>query len=53
VLVLHDLLGLFDRFTPKFVKKYAHLKDQAMKAVKEYKLEVESGAFPDKEQSFK
>ncbi len=53
VLVLHDLLGLFDRFTPKFVKKYAHLRDQAMKAVKEYKQEVESGAFPNEEHSFK
>jgi 3-methyl-2-oxobutanoate hydroxymethyltransferase len=53
VLVLHDLLGLFDRFTPKFVKKYANLKDQALKAVKEYKLEVESGSFPSQEHSFK
>jgi len=53
VLVIHDLLGLFDRFTPKFVKKYAYLKDQAMKAVKEYKQEVESGSFPDEEHSFK
>ncbi len=53
VLVLHDILGLFDRFTPKFVKQYAHLKDQAVKAVQEYKREVESGAFPDQEHSFK
>ena len=42
VLVLHDLLGLFDRFTPKFVKKYANLKEQALKAVKEYRQEVEA-----------
>ena len=53
VLVLHDLLGLFDRFTPKFVKKYANLKDQALKAVTDYKQEVESGSFPSKEHSFK
>jgi 3-methyl-2-oxobutanoate hydroxymethyltransferase len=53
VLVLHDILGLFDRFTPKFVKKYANLKDQAIKAVAKYKQEVESGAFPDEEHSFK
>jgi 3-methyl-2-oxobutanoate hydroxymethyltransferase len=53
VLVIHDLLGLFDRFTPKFVKRYAALKDQALAAVKEYKKEVESGAFPSDEQSFK
>jgi 3-methyl-2-oxobutanoate hydroxymethyltransferase len=53
VLVLHDLLGLFDRFTPKFVKKYANLKEDALKAVKAYKQEVESGSFPSQEHSFK
>ena len=53
VLVLHDLLGLFDRFTPKFVKQYANLKDLALKAVTEYKKEVESGKFPSEEHSFK
>ena len=53
VLVLHDLLGLFDRFTPKFVKKYVNLKDQAVKAVKEYRQDVESGKFPSEEHSFK
>jgi len=53
VLVLHDLLGLFDRFTPKFVKRYANLKEQALTAVRQYKQEVESGSFPSKEHSFK
>ncbi len=53
VLVLHDLLGLFDRFTPKFVKKYANLKDLALKAVTAYKQDVESGKFPSEEHSFK
>jgi 3-methyl-2-oxobutanoate hydroxymethyltransferase len=53
VLVLHDLLGLFDRFTPKFVKRYATLKKEALRAVKEYKQEVESGVFPSEEQGFK
>jgi len=53
VLVIHDVLGLFDRFTPKFVKRYANLKDVALKAVKEYKQDVESGNFPSQEQSFK
>ena len=53
VLVLHDVLGLFDRFTPKFVKKYVNLKDQALKAVKEYKQDVENGKFPSEEHSFK
>lgn len=53
VLVLHDLLGLFERFTPKFVKRYANLKDEALKAVKAYKEEVEKGIFPSEEHSFK
>ncbi len=53
VLVIHDVLGLFDRFTPKFVKKYANLKDLALKAVKEYKEDVEAGKFPSEEHSFK
>jgi 3-methyl-2-oxobutanoate hydroxymethyltransferase len=53
VLVIHDLLGLFDRFTPKFVKKYANLKEQALSAVQQYKKEVESGSFPTTEHSFK
>jgi 3-methyl-2-oxobutanoate hydroxymethyltransferase len=53
VLVLHDVLGLFERFMPKFVKRYAHLKKNALKAVKSFKDEVEKGTFPTKEQSFK
>ena len=53
VLVLHDLLGLFDRFTPKFVKRYANLKEQALSAVRQYKSEVETGTFPSSEHSFK
>ncbi|MEK6691901.1 MAG: 3-methyl-2-oxobutanoate hydroxymethyltransferase, partial [Nitrospirota bacterium] len=53
ILVLHDILGLFERFTPKFVKRYANLKDGALKAVKAYKEEVEKGIFPSDEHSFK
>lgn len=53
VLVIHDLLGLFERFTPKFVKKYANLREQAVKAVLEYKQEVEAGRFPSEEHGFK
>ncbi len=53
VLVLHDVLGLFDRFLPKFAKRYTSLKDEALKAVKIYKEEIEEGVFPSKEQSFK
>ncbi len=52
VLVIHDVIGLFERFTPKFVKKYANLKEEAVKAIKQYKEEVEKGVFPGKEHSF-
>ncbi len=53
VLVMHDLLGLFERFVPKFIKRYAKLRDDAVRAVREYKKEVEEGVFPSEEQSFK
>jgi len=53
VLVLHDLLGLFDRFVPKFVKRYANMKRDAVRAVEKYREEVEKGLFPTEEQSFK
>jgi len=46
VLVTHDLLGLFDRFTPKFVKKYAELHDVMNKAFTDYIDDVESKRFP-------
>jgi len=51
VLVTHDLLGLFDRFTPRFVKKYANLHYEMARAFSEYKLEVEEGVFPAEEHS--
>ena len=53
VLVLHDVIGLFERFVPKFVKQYTNVKEDALKAIKEYKEEIETGKFPSKEQSFK
>ena len=46
VLVTHDLLGLFDRFTPKFVKKYANLHEVMNKAFTEYIDDVETKKFP-------
>jgi len=52
VLVIHDLLGLFERFTPKFAKKYANLREEILKAIKQYKDEVEKGVFPNNEHSF-
>ena len=53
VLVLHDVIGMFERFVPKFVKRYAGLKDEALKAIMTYREEVEKGEFPSEEQSFK
>jgi len=53
VLVLHDVIGMFERFVPKFVKRYASLKDEALKAILTYREEVEKGEFPSEEQSFK
>lgn len=52
VLVLYDLLGLFDEFVPKFVKPYAHLKAEALQALKRYKEEVECGKFPSDSESY-
>jgi 3-methyl-2-oxobutanoate hydroxymethyltransferase len=52
VLVLHDMLGLFDRFTPKFVKKYANLSETGVKALQQYVDEVEKGLFPGPEHVF-
>ena len=52
ILVLYDLLGLFDEFIPKFVKPYAHLKADALQALRRYKEEVEQGKFPSDSESY-
>ncbi len=52
VLVLHDLVGLFDRFVPKFVKRYAELGAEMRRAVETYCTEVREGAFPGPEHGF-
>src|SRR5687767_8387051 len=49
VLVTHDLLGLFERFTPKFVKKYADLHNEMQKAFADYIEDVETKRFPAQE----
>jgi 3-methyl-2-oxobutanoate hydroxymethyltransferase len=53
VLVLHDMLGLFDDFTPKFVKQYADLKTMTSGAVKNFIGEVKERKFPAEEHAFK
>ena len=52
VLVTNDMVGLFDRFTPKFVKKYVNLSQSILEGFKKYKYEVEKGVFPDEAHSF-
>jgi 3-methyl-2-oxobutanoate hydroxymethyltransferase len=49
VLVTYDMLGLFDRFTPRFVKKYADFHSEMARAISAYREEVESGMFPAQE----
>jgi 3-methyl-2-oxobutanoate hydroxymethyltransferase len=49
---VYDLLGIFERFTPKFVKKYANLSEVILRALQEYKEEVEQGVFPGEEHTY-
>jgi len=52
VLVTHDMLGLFDRFTPSFVKKYLDLAPMMKEAVSRFREDVEQGGFPGTEHGF-
>ena len=52
VLVIHDLLGLFDRFVPKFVKQYAQIGKDIVSALTQFDTEVKTGKFPDEEHSY-
>jgi len=52
VLVLHDMVGMFEKFIPKFVKTYAHLNVQMKEAVNQYIDEVRRDIFPEKKHSF-
>jgi 3-methyl-2-oxobutanoate hydroxymethyltransferase len=52
VLVTNDMVGLFDRFIPKFVKQYVKLAPSILEGFKKYKDEVEKGIFPDEAHSF-
>jgi len=52
VLVFHDVLGLGSGSYPKFVRSYAHLADDAVAALEQYKADVESGSFPADDESY-
>jgi 3-methyl-2-oxobutanoate hydroxymethyltransferase len=52
VLVFHDLLGIFGGHAPKFVKRYAEVRDQMVRGVRDYAAEVRSRAFPGPEHTY-
>jgi 3-methyl-2-oxobutanoate hydroxymethyltransferase len=52
VLVINDMLGMFDKFTPKFVKKYANLSPIIKESIQQYNNEVKAGTYPASEHSF-
>lgn len=52
VLVFHDLLGLYDQFTPRFAKRYAELGTATVEALRGYRREVQAGTFPGPEHSY-
>jgi len=52
VLVTHDLLGMFDKFTPKFVKQYANLSPVIKQCIEQFDAEVKEGSYPGAEHSF-
>ena len=49
---MYDILGLFEKFTPKYVKKYANLAEVIVQALQQYKQEVETGVFPGPEHTY-
>jgi 3-methyl-2-oxobutanoate hydroxymethyltransferase len=53
ILVTHDMLGLFDDFKPRFVKQYADLGREVLRAAEAYCREVREGAFPAAEHTFR
>ena len=52
VLVVQDLLGMYDKLQPKFVRRYMNLSEDIVKAVENYKKDIESGVFPAQENWF-
>ena len=52
ILIAWDMLGFFDEFKPKFVKRYATLADTVVKAISDYAQEVRTGAFPSSEYTY-
>jgi len=53
VLVIHDILGLCDKYSPKFVKRYADISTTISAGIEQYIKEVKAGDFPSTDHSFK
>jgi 3-methyl-2-oxobutanoate hydroxymethyltransferase len=53
LLIVSDMLGLFQAFTPKFVKKYANLAEQITQAMEGYAKDVKASRFPEEEHTYK
>ncbi|WP_432822518.1 3-methyl-2-oxobutanoate hydroxymethyltransferase [Trichloromonas sp.] len=53
VLVIHDILGLCEKYSPKFVKRYADVSETISRGIADYIREVKDGVFPGEEHSFK
>lgn len=52
VLVMHDMLGLYNEFHPRFVRKYLNLHEPVTQAIQQYIADVKSGDFPNREESY-
>lgn len=52
ILVTHDMLGLFTKFRPRFVRRYAELHDTMASAFRQYRADVKDGAFPSEDESY-
>jgi 3-methyl-2-oxobutanoate hydroxymethyltransferase len=52
LMIVSDILGIFQAFTPKFVKKYANLGEQTLKALEAYVEDVRNGRFPEAKHTY-
>jgi 3-methyl-2-oxobutanoate hydroxymethyltransferase len=52
VLVLHDMLGITQEFSPRFLRRYADLEETIDSAIRGYIGDVRSGSFPSEEESY-
>jgi 3-methyl-2-oxobutanoate hydroxymethyltransferase len=52
VLVMHDMLGINNEFSPRFLRKYANLYEQMMVAFQQYIADVKSGDFPNQHEQY-